>query len=90
MVEESRSALHEFLSVHQGREDAPFRTCLEILLKAFPLLSQLDYRDENHRTPLDIAVSHANSTAVSALLTAGATGDVLGGKGGSLTDRVKI
>ncbi|CAI7612993.1 unnamed protein product [Penicillium pancosmium] len=90
IVEESRSALHVFLSIHKGREDTPFRRCLEILLRAFPLPYQLDYRDEEHRTPLHIAASHGNSTSVSALLTAGATANVLDGEGRSLADLVKV
>ena len=73
MVEESRSALHVLLGVNKGREDAAFRTCLDILLKAFPLPSQLDFLDNEGRTPLDIAASHGNETAVKALLFAGAT-----------------
>lgn len=73
MVDESRSALHVLLSVNKGREDAAFRTCLNILLKAFPLPSELDFYDDEGRTPLDIAASNDNESAVKALLSAGAT-----------------
>jgi len=74
MVEDSRSALHVFLSVNAGREDAAFRTCLEVLLRAFSLPAQLNSHDDQGRTPLDIAASNDNGTAVKALLSAGATG----------------
>ncbi|KAJ5281640.1 hypothetical protein N7478_007012 [Penicillium angulare] len=90
MVRESGSALHVFLNAHKGREDSPFRTCLEVLLKAFSQQSQLDYQDDNHKTPLHIAASHGNAAAVAALLTAGATVNVLDGEGRSPTDLVLL
>ncbi|KAL4868028.1 hypothetical protein BDV12DRAFT_197592 [Aspergillus spectabilis] len=75
-VGDSTTALHIFLSAHGNRQDVAFRTCLQILLKAFSLPSHLKYRDEKQRTPLHVAASHGNVVAVSALLNAGATRDV--------------
>ncbi|KAL2826473.1 hypothetical protein BDW59DRAFT_145225 [Aspergillus cavernicola] len=88
LVGQSKTALHLFLDSHRNRDDAPFRTCLQILLEAFPLPTQLNYRDKQQRTPLHIAASHANILAVSALLDAGATRDVVDGEGQTPEDLV--
>ncbi|KAL4783729.1 hypothetical protein BJX76DRAFT_357750 [Aspergillus varians] len=88
-VGESTSALHVFLRIHKGRQDAPFRTCLHILLEAFSLQSRLDYRDDQQQTPLHIAASHRNLIAVSALIGAGATKGLLDGEGQTPEDLVR-
>ncbi|KAJ5113288.1 hypothetical protein N7456_001822 [Penicillium angulare] len=90
MVGEIENALHLFLSTHKGREDTPFRTCLELLLKTFSQQSQMDSLNDEHKTPLHIAASYGNATAVAALLTAGATVNVLDGEGRSPIDLVRL
>ncbi|KAL4795825.1 hypothetical protein BDV19DRAFT_362137 [Aspergillus venezuelensis] len=88
-VGESTSAFHVFLIAHQGRQDGPYRACLEIMLKAFPEQWQLDYQDDKGRKPLHIASMHGNSVAVSALNAAGARSDVVDNEGKTPEDLAK-